>query len=69
MKVPDKFPDGSKFFETDSGMLAVSIPDKGVFKLVDGELVPSKRWPPSSYPMTLSEASWRKLAADEAAAA
>lgn len=67
MVVPEKFPPGCKFFERESGSLAVVIPGKGAFSLVAGELVPAKVWPPLSEPRPLEEAAWRAAAAAEAA--
>jgi hypothetical protein len=68
MKVPGEFPPGCKFFERESGSLAVVIPGKGAFSLIGGVLEPVKLWPPLSEPRVLSEASWREAAAREAAA-
>jgi hypothetical protein len=68
MRVPDKFPDGCTFHESEPGRLFVRspvAPGGGWLILNNGELVPSG--PPRAEPASLTEAKWRKLAAEEAA--
>lgn len=64
--VPDKFPAGTEFFETEPGGLLVFMPILGWFAL-DGGVLRKASDVRSTEPMPLSEDKWRKLAAEAAA--
>ena len=71
MKVPDKFPSGTRFHGDRSGGDWVEFPDGKVFKLADsGELVEMRGLPLGSLQGSIEEATFVRVARDlEASAA
>ena len=67
MKLPDKFPEGTRFRESDGGSLFAFTPT-GIFLVSDGELFPRDRGP-SSRPFELSEEAFFRKAHAEIEAA
>ncbi len=67
MLLPDKFPPGCKFLESEPGAQLVRFPDGKLFALStrSGELVPCRL--PSSEPMVSSEDALRAAASAAAA--